>query len=153
MAGTLEDWERLQTKLKGLYEYDVNGILKQYISKLEPVLEQFTETYKGFPHLEFWNDLYEEREDPTIPSYLTTNVLNGWIIRFFTHEDTVHNHVRAETMTVDILFKDRMSGKETPMQLFGGSCGISIENKYVYRPHYSFSIVEKPVEKNMIRIR
>lgn len=85
MAGTLEDWERLQTKLKGLYEYDVNGILKQYISKLEPVLEQFTETYKGFPHLEFWNNLYEEREDPTIPSYVTAKVLNGWIIRFFTH--------------------------------------------------------------------
>lgn len=47
MAGTLEDWETLEKKLANLMHYDVNGNLKRYIRGLQPVLEQFTETYKG----------------------------------------------------------------------------------------------------------
>lgn len=34
MAGTLDDWMKLKTKLRGLGEFDVNGQLKKYIRGL-----------------------------------------------------------------------------------------------------------------------
>ena len=38
--------------------------MKKYVDRLMPVLGQFTETYKGNAHLEFWNNLYHERKNP-----------------------------------------------------------------------------------------
>jgi hypothetical protein len=58
MGGQLEDWQNLEKKLLSLRQYDVNGQLKQYVDRLLPVLNQFTETYKGNAHEYFWNNLY-----------------------------------------------------------------------------------------------
>lgn len=51
MGGSLEDWENVLLKLSYLKDFDVNGGLKQYVTRLEPVIEQFIETYKGAAHL------------------------------------------------------------------------------------------------------
>jgi hypothetical protein len=87
MGGTLEDWEKLEKKLSYLRQFDVNGKLKSYVDRLLPVLEQFTETYKGHPHIEFWNNLYHERIHPQSSFYAPLNRFNGWLIRFFTLKD------------------------------------------------------------------
>jgi hypothetical protein len=64
MGGTLDDWEKLEKKLAYLKQFDMDGKLKRYVDRLQPVLEQFTETYKGHVHLEFWNNIYNERVNP-----------------------------------------------------------------------------------------
>jgi hypothetical protein len=51
MGGVLEDWQQLEKKLDYLRQFDVDGKLKRYVNRLAPVLEQFTETYKGNAHL------------------------------------------------------------------------------------------------------
>jgi hypothetical protein len=67
-----------------LRQFDVDGKLKRYVDRLLPVLGQFTETYKGNAHLEFWNNVYFERKDPNDKTYLPSAQVNGWLIRFFT---------------------------------------------------------------------
>jgi hypothetical protein len=55
------------------------------VQRLAPVLNQFTETYKGNAQKLFWNNLYHER---TIDDgYRPTTYVNGWLIRFFTLQD------------------------------------------------------------------
>lgn len=51
MGGSLEDWEQVGKRLSSLKEFDVDGKLKLYVRRLEPVLEQFIETYKGHAHI------------------------------------------------------------------------------------------------------
>lgn len=51
MGGSLQDWQLLEEKLVYLTKFDVDGELKRYVSGLKPVLEQFTETYKGFANI------------------------------------------------------------------------------------------------------
>ena len=58
--------------------------MKKYVDRLMPVLGQFTETYKGNAHLEFWNNLYHERKNPKIEFYEPHDIINGWLMRFFT---------------------------------------------------------------------
>lgn len=64
MGGKLEDWQNLEKKLLLLRQFDVDGKLKKYVDRLMPVLGQFTSTYKGNPHIEFWNNIYNERKNP-----------------------------------------------------------------------------------------
>lgn len=41
MGGCLEDWEKVNKKLSYLKQFDVNGKLKKYVERLEPVLDEF----------------------------------------------------------------------------------------------------------------
>ena len=87
MGGTLEDWQKLISKLEFLRQFDVDGNLKKYVSRLLPVLEQFVETYKGNANIEFWNNIYHERSNPHARAYMPSRYINGWIIRFFDLND------------------------------------------------------------------
>lgn len=61
MAGTLEDWQKVVEKTKSLYQYDVDGNLKLYLRRLEPVLKHFIETYRGNVSKHFWDNIYQYR--------------------------------------------------------------------------------------------
>jgi hypothetical protein len=59
MGGSLEDWQKVATKLSNLKEFDVDGKLKEYVKNLSPVLDQFIDTYKGKASKLFWNNIYQ----------------------------------------------------------------------------------------------
>ena len=88
MAGTLDDWERVVNKTKNLYQYDVDGKLKSYLRRLEPVLKHFIETYRGNVSTHFWNNIYEYRSQGSGYGGISTSI-SGWILRFFTLENFV----------------------------------------------------------------
>lgn len=67
---------------------------------------------------------------------------NGWILRFFTTYDMMHDRVPIEEIDVPIKVVNEITNTVKSLNLVGGCRGVSIENN-VYRPHYSFSIVEK----------
>lgn len=46
-----------------------------------------------------------------------------------------------------IKYVDKPTKKVTNMALVGGCRGVSVEDQKVYRPHFSFSIVEKTTGK------
>lgn len=148
MGGTLEDWEKVSKKLASLQQYDVNGRLKCYIQRLTPIIDEFIETYKGKANLEFWNNIYHERKFPNALFYDPSSVVNGWLLRFFTLEDTIYDtsKLSMEQISVPIKVINEQKGTIKQMSLVGGCRGISVKNQ-VYRPHYSFAIVEKKEEK------
>lgn len=57
-GGTLEDWKSVFDKTNALAEYDVNGQLKKYISRVGVILEKFIDTYQGNVDVDFWNKVY-----------------------------------------------------------------------------------------------
>ena len=125
-------------------QFDVNGKLKKYVDRLLPVLEQFTQTYKGHAHIEFWNNIYNERPDPYSTGYTPKTLINGWLIRFFTIAESIADteDAKMSEINVPILFINRINGNKKMFDLVGGCKGVSIEDEHVYRPHFSYAIVE-----------
>ncbi len=95
LGGTLQDWELLLSKLLKLKVYDVNGELKKYVNGLLPVIEQFIETYKGYAHVEFWNNIYDQRKEADSEAYMPSSFVVGWLIKFFTTNDTVSSELEV----------------------------------------------------------
>lgn len=142
MAGDLEDWLNLQKKLMFLRDFDVDGNLKMYVDKLAPVLDQFTETYKGNAHVYFWNNIYNERPpDPKIYGGFTR--FNGWLLRFFTFKDELEEKVNIEEISVPVKVVNINTKEVSHVHIVGGCRGVSVEDKNVYRPHFSYAVVEK----------
>jgi hypothetical protein len=54
----------------------------------------------------------------------------------------MHNRVSIEEIDVPIKVVNEITNTIKSLNMVGGCRGVSIENN-VYRPHYSFSIVEK----------
>lgn len=52
----------MQTKLEKLIQYDVNGVLKEYIEHMRVILMNFVKTFDGEPDVEFWNTIMKEPE-------------------------------------------------------------------------------------------
>jgi hypothetical protein len=123
--------------------YDVDGELKRYVNGLTPVIEQFIETYKGYAHVQFWNNIYDERKNANAREYMPSSYVVGWLIKFFTTRDQVSDNLEVEEISVDINLKNMFTGEEKMLALVGGTKGYSVRAD-VYRPHYSFAIVEKP---------
>lgn len=78
MLGTVEDWEKIQSKAHRLLEFDCK---EEYLSKwyvmLEKVLEKFTESKRGRPDVVWWNRVCSNFSGGSGPSYLS-----GWITVF-----------------------------------------------------------------------
>ena len=142
MGGTLEDWEHLCQKVDNLAKYDVNGWMKTYVEGLRPILGQFVETYKGKPHLEFWNNIYQERKEPKSNPYSPSMRRNGWLIKFFTTSDEMYEEVPMESINVPIKIINQVTKVTKEVELRGGTKGVSIEEGHIYRPHFSFAITE-----------
>lgn len=83
MGGTLKDWQSLIPKLNNLIKFDVNGKLKNYITKVTVILEQFVETFEGKPNVTFWNKVVHE--EGNVGSGIVY-MYSGWITHFFGYE-------------------------------------------------------------------
>lgn len=75
--------------------------------------------------------------------YEPSSVVNGWLLRFFTLRDYAGkaDDFSLEQISVPIKAVNLMTGAEKKMSLIGGCKGISVKDS-IYRPHYSFAIVE-----------
>ena len=71
-------------------------------------------------------------------------MINGWLIRFFTVAEYINERSEAKMseINVPIKFINYQTGEQKMMDLMGGCKGVTIEDKFVYRPHFSFAIVE-----------
>lgn len=57
MAGVREDWMKLKDKLMKLGRFDTDGKLKEYISFMSIILDNFLMTYDGKPDVKWWNTI------------------------------------------------------------------------------------------------
>ena len=80
-------------------------MLKCYINRLKPILDEFIETYKGKANIEFWNNIYHERKNPSSGIYEPSSVVNGWLLRFFTLEDTIYDTSKLSMEQISVPIK------------------------------------------------
>jgi len=77
LLGTLDDWKQIQAKVKDLEQYD----LKEWISTLNPILENIVSTYEGKEVDDlFWKSIYKHHNpggSGAVPR------VDGWITHFF----------------------------------------------------------------------
>lgn len=111
LTGTIEDWERIRSRVEVLNTYD----LEWWVSRLRPILDEFIQTAKGQPNLEFWQAIYKPAKQ------YFQEMASGWIADLFPYlGDPPHrrrNHI----------FESKRSGWVT---------GIDPKDSV---PNYSFS--------------
>ena len=64
-------------------------------------------------------------------------------------EEIVHfrDDASMSVVNVPITQMNLQTGEKKELKLVGGCKGISIEDEFVYRPHYSFAIIWNPEEE------
>jgi len=158
LEGTPEDWALLEEKTKILGNYE----LAWWTDALAPILHQMTETSKGNPDLEFWNNMYKERKENVVCAHIT--YMNGWMLQFFPYINSERNpyiggekpdfDVKPEGLgdgysKVDFLLDN--NGKMQKMQFMAGFVGVSQDAKTLaLRPEITWAVVntgEKPSEE------
>lgn len=62
MAGEREDWAKMIPKLEEMSQFDVDGKLKEYISHMRVILNNFLTTFDGMPDTAWWNTVMKSSE-------------------------------------------------------------------------------------------
>jgi len=69
-------------------------------------------------------------------------IVNGWLIKFFTTQDKLYDEsAPVEEIEVPIKIINEITKTTKQVHLVGGCKGVSVSDKGVYSPHFSFAIV------------
>ncbi|RIB12296.1 hypothetical protein C2G38_2145141 [Gigaspora rosea] len=143
LEGALTDWLHLQEKVKKLHNLGLN--LDFWLSKLEPVIAQFIDTYKGNVDERFWNMVISQ-----IP--LSTF---GWISSLLPYTKQmckITNNVivpgDVPSGLVNVPFEFKLEGEKLHFALncSAGFLGVRqdiIDNEYVVSPVIGWYIVDQ----------
>lgn len=161
LEGSPEDWALLEEKTQKLSKYE----LTWWTDELTPILHQMTETSKGNPDLEFWNNMYKEREEDVVCASIT--YMNGWMLKLFPYINAERNpyigggkpdfDVKPEGLgdgksKVEFLLDD--NGNKMKMEFMAGFVGVQQDPKTLaLRPEITWAVVntgEKP-SKEMLK--
>lgn len=83
LEGKLEDWKRIQDKIKTLRELPLD--LDFWLNRLEPIIWQLVDTYRGNINERFWKRIAHELSGTCcVPQ--TTSTLSGWITAFLPYD-------------------------------------------------------------------
>jgi hypothetical protein len=163
LLGSLEDWQRLLEKVRGLGAYAVSPEWTTYISHLEPVLEQFINTYNGDVDRGFW-DKVMNIECGSLGSGSTTYI-TGWVLAFYgMHGQKVELSDLADPyIDVPVLIDNQLTGVKKQSYIVGGFGGVCEVREQVtsnepgdaqsvdvngYRPQMSFVVCTDGVNLN-----
>uniref|UniRef100_A0A1D1Y5U9 Uncharacterized protein L662 n=1 Tax=Anthurium amnicola TaxID=1678845 RepID=A0A1D1Y5U9_9ARAE len=83
LEGKLEDWERIQDKIKTLRRLSLD--LDFWLNRLEPIIWQLVSTYRGDVNERFWKRIAHELSGSCcVPQ--TPLTLSGWITSFLPYD-------------------------------------------------------------------
>ena len=130
LLGTTEDWQKVYDKAMQLRSFD----LAWWIDELKPILKQFIKASEGNADIKFWRNMFKWH---TQKEYGTTNVIDGWIVKFFPY-DNYGKRFDLKTLTRDSSLPDEMAQAdvrfieinpdgtkvETMVELRGGFMGL-----------------------------
>lgn len=133
-GGTLNDWIVIKKSLK-LFE-NFGAPIKEYVTNINPIIDEFILAYQGCPNIGFFNKIF--REDAkmigefelgygnTIYQYIT-----GWILNFYKDgkkkkNKVFHNDFASELSSCPFIFDNH--GIETNKMLYACIIGIKRHN-------------------------
>jgi hypothetical protein len=163
LLGSLEDWQRLLERVRGLRAYGVTSDWLDYISNLEPVLEQFIRTYNGDVDREFWDKVMNVTGASAGSG--STTYISGWALAFYgMHGQRVELGELADPyIDVPVLIDNKLTGEKKQSYIVGGFGGICEVHETVtsnvpgdsqsvevngYRPQMSFVVCTDGVNLN-----
>ena len=79
IEGTVEDWEKILTRLDYLSQYDLDW----WTSELKPVIQKIIDTKKGEFDSAFWMNMVKYHE---IGFYGSYDGIDGWILKFYPYK-------------------------------------------------------------------
>jgi len=86
LLGEVDDWVNIRTRVDKLLEYDnKTGEMARWHAMLVPIFDEFVNSIKGSPNIEFWNKICHYTETGSGPSYLS-----GWVTAFTVFDDNQH---------------------------------------------------------------
>ncbi|KAN0003940.1 hypothetical protein ACTFIZ_010105 [Dictyostelium cf. discoideum] len=82
LQGSTEDWINLKQRIERLIEFDnaKSSEMKEWVSMLRPIIDQFISTSMGKPNIEWWNQIADKKQ-----SSASIN-LTGWITVFCVYD-------------------------------------------------------------------
>jgi hypothetical protein len=91
LAGTTEDWRKLRSRAEALAEFD----LKDWVTALVPVLDEFVAASEGSVDEGFWRSFYKMDDESGGP------YVSGWVNVFFPYlseglDDTLPNRLAVD---------------------------------------------------------
>ena len=152
LLGTTEDWQKVYDKAMQLRSFD----LAWWIDELKPILKQFIKASEGNADIKFWRNMFKWH---TQKEYGTTNVIDGWIVKFFPY-DNYGKRFDLKTLTRDSSLPDEMAQAdvrfieinpdgtkvETMVELRGGFMGLEQNaTNYALTPKIGW-VVRKKVD-------
>src|SRR5262245_6997848 len=94
LAGTVEDWRRILSRVEHLGQYD----LRWWTDRLLPICEAFAQTAEGKPSREFWRSIYKPE------GIYGEHVITGWLADLFPYIlDRYHTGASSPTVKNPVL--------------------------------------------------
>ena len=81
--GCEDDWLKLLDKILELGKYDVDGMLTQYINKVNIILHKFYDTFNNKVDVSFWNNIVQSEEVRVGSGGDIDTRITGWILHFY----------------------------------------------------------------------
>lgn len=161
LLGTVKDWIELKIRALKLVKYEVPGTtyMSRWLELLIPVLNNFIESSKGTPNLDWWNKVCHEYSDGSGPSYLT-----GWVTVFNVfsnegdwlgdkHSDTYRSIKDSEWSLVDTtdiacgftVFDVTIdnNGDKFIAHMYSGCMGADVKNNDTIIPRLDYGVVRE----------
>lgn len=140
--GTLDDWINLKTKILVLKKYAVDDYWSTYIERLEPILEEFINTYKERVNLDFWNKIMN-MESGRLGSGSCTKV-SGWILHLFGIYNKINDDdIPAYKADIPVKIDNRITNTTKNVKVLCGFSGVN-EMDDALRPQLSIAIMYNP---------
>jgi len=135
----------LLKKTQQLDSYDIDGKWKSYSKGLIPILQEFLETYKNKPDVEFWNHIMDFEKGIFGSGYTGNDRISGWILKLYYDRHNIKscdfNEILNEIFSIPIKVVNEKTKEVRMMSLLGGFTGMYYEND-TFRPQISISICE-----------
>ena len=155
LLGTLEDWQTLRAKIDRFVKYDIDNQMKDWVSLLGPILDEFVNSYQGKVNLEFWDKVCSHLGGGSGPSYIS-----GWLTAFCVFDNDgkytdERNHkyskykrypypvVETENVPSGVVFVPVLvndNGTEYKTQMMAGQMCYSVTNGDTIQPSSDWAI-------------
>jgi hypothetical protein len=140
--GTLADWHMLLQKLTQLKLYAVSDSWRKYVDELEPVIQEFINTYKGNVNKDFWDKIMNIKCGRLGSG--STSYISGWILKFYgIYKEVECDEIKENFIDVPVDIDNRLTGIKKTVNIVGGFTGLTkveIDNYIAHRPHMSFIV-------------
>jgi hypothetical protein len=159
MSGTLEDWEKLESKVAALHMFDEpepttdqeraerekasrwgDKTWSGFLNRLTPVISKLTDTFRGRVDVDWWNRVVDEKHAQGYGMGAPAS-LTGWATTFIygiTEKpedlDDIGDVFARCPITID------NDGETIPTEMMAGFDGLTIYQGRVIRPHTSVAL-------------